>query len=110
MFKRHAISHSLVSEALFGLTPFRGPLGRAARTSCDGRLTAASMDRVAESASQYGYGYDALGRRTSVTNSGNASDEPAFNIYGYNSRNELTSSKRYLGTSILDTARSVDDE
>jgi RHS repeat-associated protein len=59
---------------------------------------------------QYGYGYDALGRRTSVTNSGTAFDEPAFNIYGYNSRNELRASNHYLGTSILDTASPVDDE
>ena len=64
----------------------------------------------AEAISEYGYGYDALGRRISVTNSGTAFDEPAFNIYGYNSRNELTASNRYLGTSILDTASPVDDE
>ncbi len=63
-----------------------------------------------ETVSQYGYGYDALGRRTSVTNSGTAFDEPAFNIYGYNSRNELTASNRYLGTSIIDTASQVNDE
>jgi RHS repeat-associated protein len=60
--------------------------------------------------SEYGYGYDALGRRTSVTNSGNAFDDQAFNLYEYNARNELTASNRYLGTSILDTASPVDDE
>ncbi|SHL28202.1 RHS repeat-associated core domain-containing protein [Desulfatibacillum alkenivorans DSM 16219] len=64
----------------------------------------------AETVSEYGYGYDALGRRTSVTNSGTAFDEPAFNIYGYNSRNELTASNRYLGNSIFDTASQVNDE
>ena len=64
----------------------------------------------AEKVSEYGYGYDPIGRRTSVTNSGNAFDNPAFNIYGYNSRNELTASQRYLGTSILDTASPVNDE
>ena len=63
----------------------------------------------AETVSEYGYGYDAIGRRTSVTNSGAAFDEPAFNIYGYNSRNELTASNRYLGTSILDTTSQVND-
>ncbi|MBI9077548.1 MAG: hypothetical protein JEZ02_19240 [Desulfatibacillum sp.] len=64
----------------------------------------------AEKVSEYGYGYDKIGRRTSVTNSGNAFENPAFNIYGYNSRNELISSNRYLGTSILDTASPVNDE
>ena len=60
--------------------------------------------------SEYGYVYDAISRRKSVTNSGSAFTEPAFNIYGYNSRNELISSERYLGTSILDTASPVNDE
>lgn len=49
--------------------------------------------------SQYDYAYDALGRRTSVINSGetfNAGNN-GFNLYEYNDRSELVSSSRYLG-------------
>ena len=40
--------------------------------------------------SQYDYGYDAAGRRISVSKSGTAFDQPDSIAYGYNSRSELT--------------------
>ncbi|NLX13824.1 MAG: hypothetical protein GXY44_09265, partial [Phycisphaerales bacterium] len=54
--------------------------------------------------SQYDYTYDALGRRTAIASSGeaftftNANDLAAFNLYGYNTRSEVTSATRYWGT------------
>ncbi|MGD9162620.1 MAG: hypothetical protein PVG39_29710 [Desulfobacteraceae bacterium] len=60
--------------------------------------------------SQYDYQYDAIGRRTSVKNSGQAFTQAAFNIYGYNDRNELIGSNRYLGININDTSNPVTEE
>jgi RHS repeat-associated protein len=60
--------------------------------------------------SQYDYGYDAIGRRENVANSGSAFAAGGFNIYGYNDRNELTASERYLGMSLNDTSQPVADE
>ncbi|TVM03369.1 MAG: hypothetical protein CV087_05745, partial [Candidatus Brocadia sp. WS118] len=50
--------------------------------------------------SQYDYAYDAIGRRTSVKNSGSAFAAAAFNRFVYNDRSELNESARYLGTDI----------
>jgi RHS repeat-associated protein len=60
--------------------------------------------------SRYDYAYDNLGRRTSVLNSGAAFATNAFNLYDYNSRNELTESKRYRGSNISDTGIPVNEE
>jgi len=57
--------------------------------------------------SQYDYEYDKLGRRTSALNTGSAFSAPAFNLYTYNDRSELTSSTRYQGTDITDTSNPV---
>ena len=50
--------------------------------------------------SQYDYVYDALGRRTSVANTGSAFSAAAFNRFAYNGRSELNESARYLGTDV----------
>jgi RHS repeat-associated protein len=66
--------------------------------------------------SQYDYTYDALGRRTAIANSGeaftfsNANDLAAFNLYGYNTRSEVTSAARYWGTDTGDTSDAVDGQ
>ncbi|MBM4309920.1 MAG: hypothetical protein FJ119_03090, partial [Deltaproteobacteria bacterium] len=60
--------------------------------------------------SQYDYAYDSMGRRTSVQNSGSAFAQAAFNLYGYNSRSELTGSSRYTGTDTGDTTSPVNAE
>lgn len=62
--------------------------------------------------SQYDYQYDGLGRRSSVSNTGQAfaAVVSAFNLYGYDDRNELTESARYLGSDIADTSNSVPAE
>src|SRR5690349_2414088 len=48
--------------------------------------------------SEYAYINDALGRRTSVENSGPAFAATAFNAWTYDDRSELESSKRYTGS------------
>ena len=48
--------------------------------------------------SAYAYHYDALGRRTSVVNTGTAFVESGLSRYGYNDRGEIISNDRYLGT------------
>lgn len=60
--------------------------------------------------SRYDYVYDALGRRTSVQISGNAFAQSAFNLYGYNDRNELTNSDRYQGRDTTDLSLPVEPE
>jgi RHS repeat-associated protein len=60
--------------------------------------------------SQYDYVYDPVGRRTSVADTGSAFAQAAFNTYGYNDRNELIASDRYLGTNINDTGNPVSAE
>lgn len=60
--------------------------------------------------SQYDYGYDDLGRRTTVANSGQAFTVSAFNRYGYDDRNQLTESSRYQGSDINDLGNPVQPE
>jgi RHS repeat-associated protein len=48
--------------------------------------------------SRYDYINDALGRRTSVENSGTAFTATAFNLWGYNPKSELEASRRYTGS------------
>ncbi|MFO7607501.1 MAG: RHS repeat-associated core domain-containing protein [Desulfurivibrionaceae bacterium] len=43
-------------------------------------------------------------------NSGAAFADPGFNLYGYNERNELTDSERYLGMSFDDNSQPVSSE
>jgi len=57
--------------------------------------------------SQYDYVYDAIGRRTSVANTGTAFAQAAFSKYGYNDRSELIAGDRYLGTDIEDLTNPV---
>ncbi len=60
--------------------------------------------------SQYDYGYDDLGRRTSVVRSGYAFAESSFSIYKYNSRSELIESASYRGANISDTSTPIDQQ
>lgn len=60
--------------------------------------------------SKYDYQYDETGRRSSVQNSGQAFTDAAFNIFGYNDRNELNESNRYIGPNIEDTSYPVTEE
>ncbi len=60
--------------------------------------------------SRYDYEYDHIRRRTSVRNSGSAFATSAFNRFGYNDRNEVTASNRYLGTNINDLSQPVNSE
>ncbi|MBI2437215.1 MAG: hypothetical protein HYV36_00160 [Lentisphaerae bacterium] len=59
--------------------------------------------------SSYTYANDALGRRTSVKQSGTGFQPvgDAFNLYGYNSRSELVSADRYWGADINDISQPV---
>jgi RHS repeat-associated protein len=52
--------------------------------------------------SRYEYHYDRLGRRINVTTTGSAFPTPAFALYGYNDRNELTTAARYAGDELTD--------
>ena len=45
-----------------------------------------------------------------MKNSGSAFAAPAFSKWGYDDRNQLTSSDRYLGTSWVDTSQPVSNE
>jgi RHS repeat-associated protein len=60
--------------------------------------------------SQFDYAYDEIGRRTSVKNSGTAFAAAANTQWGYDDRNEVTGSNRYLGTNLTDTTRPVNAE
>lgn len=62
--------------------------------------------------SQYDYKYDAIGRRTSVMNSGQAfaAATNAFNLYAYNAHSELIESARYFGLDTSDTSNPVQSE
>ena len=48
--------------------------------------------------SQYGYTYDAAGRRVEITRSGSAMSETRTDVYGYNIRNELISAAKSGGS------------
>lgn len=50
--------------------------------------------------SNYGYGNDSLGRRTSVIRTGSAFGTSHLDLWAYNNRNELTGSTRYNETSL----------
>jgi RHS repeat-associated protein len=60
--------------------------------------------------SQFDCAFDAVARKSSVVNSGQAFAADAFNLYGYNDRNELGESSRYLGNNIAVTATPVPSE
>jgi RHS repeat-associated protein len=60
--------------------------------------------------SQYDYANDDAGRRTSVRHSGSAFPASAFTIWGYDDRNQLTDSRRFLGTDITNQALPVTAE
>ncbi|MBI2437570.1 MAG: RHS repeat-associated core domain-containing protein [Lentisphaerae bacterium] len=61
-----------------------------------------------ETLSQFDYANDAGGRRTSVKHSGSAFETgPAFNLYDYNSRSEVTVGDRFWGANLNDTSDPV---
>jgi YD repeat-containing protein len=60
--------------------------------------------------SQYDYEYDPIGRRTSVANSGQAFAANAFNRFGYDDRNQLTNSTKFLGSDVNDLSNPVQPE
>ncbi len=60
--------------------------------------------------SRYEYQYDRLGRRVSEKQSGETFQAPSFNLYGYNSRNEIESSARFIGNDFNDQTRPLADQ
>jgi RHS repeat-associated protein len=60
--------------------------------------------------SEYSYQYDALGRRINVANTGTAFAQPAHTQWGYDNRNQLIESARYLGADLNDTSSPVPAE
>lgn len=60
--------------------------------------------------SLYEYQYDRLGRRTNVKNSGSAFSQNTFNLYGYNDRNELQDTQRFLGNDLTDQTKQIKDQ
>jgi RHS repeat-associated protein len=60
--------------------------------------------------SQYDYAYDEIGRRENVRNSGSAFAAAAFTRWGYDERNQVTASNRYLGTNVNVTTSPVTAE
>ncbi len=59
--------------------------------------------------SKYAYENDNLARRTSVVRTGSAFDTSRVELWGYNTRNELTSAHTYPGTSPTDLGTEVTD-
>ena len=55
-------------------------------------------EQTFDTVSAFGYGYDALGRRTHKANVGAAFSAAHFDVYGYNGRSELTAADRWTGT------------
>ena len=74
--------------------------------------TAVTNTTGATVVSRYAYQHDVLGRRISTQNTGSAFfvSGDAFNKYGYNDRNEVISSNRYLGTDQEDLSNEVTAE
>lgn len=64
--------------------------------------TAVSSTSHDRELSRYEYRYDRLGRRINVATTGSAFPDPAFALYGYNDRNELTTAARYAGDDLTD--------
>ncbi len=55
--------------------------------------------------SRFDYVNDEIGRRVSRADSGEAFQNPAFDVYFYNTRSEVIGAQRYHGTGISDTSR-----
>jgi RHS repeat-associated protein len=53
--------------------------------------------------SRFDYKNDEIGRRISRADSGQAFDNPAFDVYSYNARSEVVGAQRYHGTNPADT-------
>jgi len=66
----------------------------------DRPLLASVQNDTEDTISRYAYQYDAVGRRTSVLTTGSVFGAGAYNLWGYNDRSELTSSKRYTGSQV----------
>ena len=104
------------TDLLSGMTASSGFLWTRAYES--GRSLITSVEnRFGETViSRYDYENDALGRRVSRADSGeaftftNSNDLAAFNLYGYNGRSEVASSARYWGTDTGDTSEAVDGQ
>ena len=59
--------------------------------------------------SQYDYAYDAAGRRVQIARSGSAMSENRTDVYGYNSRGELTSAVKQGAAPETEYAYDYDD-
>ena len=55
--------------------------------------------------SRFDYANDEIGRRVSRADSGIAFDNPAFDVYAYNTRSEVIGAQRYHGTDVSDTSK-----
>ena len=55
--------------------------------------------------SRFDYVNDAIGRRVSRVDSGQAFQNPAFDVYAYNTRSEVIGAQRYHGTDVTDTSK-----
>ena len=55
--------------------------------------------------SRFDYVNDEIGRRVSRADSGQAFQNPAFDVYSYNTRSEVIGAQRYHGTNPADTSR-----
>lgn len=55
--------------------------------------------------SRFDYVNDGIGRRVSRVDSGQAFQNPAFDVYSYNTRSEVSGAQRYHGTNPADTSR-----
>ncbi len=55
--------------------------------------------------SRFEYVNDEIGRRVSRADSGLAFQNPAFDVYAYNTRSEVIGAQRYHGTDVSDTSR-----
>ncbi|MDD5678394.1 MAG: hypothetical protein PHW60_10455 [Kiritimatiellae bacterium] len=102
------------SDLISGLSSVVGHLSSASTRSYeDHRNLLMQIKNQVGSAtiSQYDYVNDGGGRRTSIKYSGSAFDVGnSFNLYGYDSRNEVQTADRYWGANANDTSDPVEDQ
>ena len=60
--------------------------------------------------SQFDYGYDEIARRRSVLNTGTAFAANAFSKWGYDDRNQIAQSDRFVGTTLTNLSQPVSAE
>ncbi|MDD5679451.1 MAG: hypothetical protein PHW60_15895 [Kiritimatiellae bacterium] len=102
------------SDLISGLSSVVGPLSSASTRSYEDHrnLMMQIKNQVGSTTiSQYDYVNDSGGRRTSIKYSGTAFDTGnSFNLYGYDSRNEVQTADRYWGANANDTSDPVEDQ